>query len=131
MPKLTSKKIYPLLITVLLFLSIYLLGKSIPQENIRSFITGAGPSAPLVWIILSFLTYIIAPLSGAPVLFVGFYAFGNTVVIYNVIATFLASITNFYIARTWGKALVGKFVGRENMKEVDKLTKQYGFMMLF
>lgn len=131
MPKLTFKKTYPILITILIFVGIYFLGKTVPEENIRTLVINAGPLAPLVFMALNLLTYVIAPLSGTPFLFIGFYAFGPMVVFYSFLATFLAAIINFFIARKWGRPLVEKFIGKESMNQVDKLTKNYGLWMVF
>lgn len=125
------KKLIPLVITILLFGIIYFAGRNIPQEHIRNLINEAGPMAPIVFILLSLLTYIIAPLSGTPVLFVGYYAFGQNVVFYAAIAAFIASITNFWIARRFGRSFVEKMVGKNQMHRVDAFTQNYGLFALF
>lgn len=125
------KKLFPLFLTIFLFGIIYFIGRSIPEENIRQLINDAGPMAPVVFIFLTLITYIIAPLSGTPVLFVGFYAFGQNIIFYSAIAAFLASITNFWIARLWGRAIVEKIVSKDNMHKVDKFMQNYGLLALF
>ncbi|MBI4100227.1 TVP38/TMEM64 family protein [Candidatus Microgenomates bacterium] len=118
-----------IVITVLAFL--YLLTQVIPEEGMRVFLKSAGIWAPLIFIILSLLTYIAAPVSGTPLLFAGFYVFGANVIILTAIATFTSTITNFWISRIWGRSLVQKFVGAGNMKRVDKVTQNYGVITLF
>lgn len=118
--------------SALLFVGVlYWLSTLIDEENIRLFLTKAGFWAPLIFILLNLLTLIIAPLSGTPFILAGFYAFGKQVVIFVSIANFLASIINFLIARRWGRKIVQKFIGQENMSEVDRLAKDYGLMVLF
>ncbi|MDP3998622.1 MAG: VTT domain-containing protein, partial [bacterium] len=75
-------------------------------------------------------TNVIAPLSGTPLIFTGFYAFGSTVVFLMTIADFIASITNFWIAKRWGRSLVKKFVGQENIAKADRFTRSYGLLTL-
>lgn len=125
------KKLYPLVLTIFLFGVSYFVGRSIPEENIRQLINNAGPIAPVVFILLAFLTYILAPLSGTPILFVGFYAFGQKVIFYSAIAALIASITNFWIARRWGRAIVERLVDKEDLHKVDKFTQNYGLLALF
>lgn len=124
-------KFYLLLTTFLLFGLIYLVGKTIPEENIRETIDEAGVFGPLVFIFISLLTYIIAPLSGAPILYVGFYAYGQSVIFLTTIAAFLSFNVNFWIARRWGRPVVEKLAGKENTDKISKLVKNYGLATLF
>lgn len=124
-------KYLPVIIMALLFLLVYLIGQTVPEEQIRSFIISAGIFAPLIYVVLTVLTAIIAPISNLPIYLAGFYAFGENVVVYTFISNFIAWITNFFISRIWGRRIVKKFVGENNMHKVDKLTKNYGLAMLF
>lgn len=120
-----------LIITVLLFITVYLIGQSIPKEEFQQIIIDAGIFAPIVFIFLTLLTSIIAPLSNLPIYLAGFYAFREDVVIYTLVANFISWIINFWISRIWGEKIVKKFVGENNMHKVDKLTKNYGLAILF
>lgn len=124
------KKIYPILITIFLILLLYILSRSVPEESIRTFLIRLGLAAPIIFIFLKLMTLVVAPLSGTPLLFAGFYAFGPKVVFLTAIATFVSYIINFWISRKWGRDLVGKFVGIKNLARVDKLTENYGLWML-
>ncbi len=124
------KNYLPLIIFGVISLLIYVVGTMIPETTIREIVSSAGPFSVLVLIFLIWLTNIIAPLSAAPFLFAGFYLFGPTVVIYAYIAAFIASITNFWIARIWGRSLVERLAGQDSLKTIDKLTKNYGFQTL-
>ncbi|CAN5161904.1 hypothetical protein BH11PAT1_BH11PAT1_6290 [soil metagenome] len=125
------KKYWSAYVTLGIVLFLIILSRYIPQETLRGIITQAGIFGPIIFIFLALLTYIIAPLSGTPMLLVGFYAFGPTVVIYLTIATIISSITNFLIARKWGRGFVEKFAGKGNMHKVDKFTDNYGLVSLF
>ena len=118
-----------ILLAILTFL--YFLTRVIPEENVRVLLKSAGIWAPLVFITLSLLTYIAAPISGTPLLFAGFYIFGVNVIFLTTIAVFISTITNFWISKIWGKSLVQKFVGKRGMEKIDRLTKSYGLTTLF
>lgn len=124
------KKSYPLLATVFLFFLLYFISLQVPKENIHSVLGRAGFWGPVIYVFLAFLTNVIAPLSATPLIFAGFYVFGSNVVFLMVIADFFASITNFWIARRWGRLLVKKFVGKDNIKRIDKFTQDYGLLTL-
>lgn len=129
--KITRKSYLPFLIGGIIILTIVFIGIRFPEETIKEVIRNAGPFGIVVFIFLTWLTYVIAPISGSPFLFVGFYLFGQTVIFYSFIAAFIASITNFWIARIWGRTLVEKLVGIESLKKVDRLADSYGLQTLF
>lgn len=108
----------------------YLIGTRVPEANIRELIKGAGPFGVIVLTLLFWLTNIIAPLSGTPFLYAGFYMYGQMVVFYAFLAAVLASVTNFWVARIWGRSLVIKLVGTEALNKIDGYTKDYGLQSL-
>lgn len=124
------KKSYPVLIAVFIFSLLYFFSTRIPQENIRLFLDRVGLWGPTIFILLMLTTNVIAPLSGTPLMFAGFYAFGSNVVFLTMFADFISSITNFWIARRWGRSFVKKFVGRGNVEKIDKLTQHHGLAAL-
>ena len=125
------RKIRPFIPTIVAILVIYFLSRSIPQETAREFINQAGAFGPLAYILLSFVTYVVAPLSGTPIMFAGYYAFGNKVVFYGTFAAYLSFFVNFLIARKYGRPLVEKLVGKEDIHKVDAMVKNYGLGTLF
>lgn len=129
--KTAHKSYLPFLIGGIIILLIIFVSIRFPEETIREVIKNAGPFGIVVFVFLTWLTYVIAPISGSPFLFVGFYLFGQTVIIYSFIAAFIASITNFWIARVWGRTLVEKLAGSESLKKVDCLANNYGLQTLF
>jgi len=64
-------------------------------------------------------------------LFAGFYLYGQISVFYAFIAAVIASISNFWIARIWGRGIVVKLAGEESLKKIDHLSKNYGVQTLF
>jgi len=129
--KIHRKNYLPLVIVGTLFLLIFMIGLKVPEETIRRIISNAGSFSIVVFIFLSWLTYVVAPFSETPFLFAGFYLFGQTVVIYHFIAAFIASITNFWIAKIWGRSLVERLAGHDSLKKIDKLANTYGLRTLF
>ena len=129
--KINFKTYLPLIIIVAMFLLVYFAGTRIPETTIREAIKTAGPLGPVLLILFIWLTNVVAPLSATPFYFVGYYLFGQTTVIYSFVATFIASITNFWIARIWGRKLVIKLAGEDSLQKIDRLTENYGTQTLF
>ncbi len=128
--KIPKKSLLPSVIIILLFLLIYLIGTKVPEDTIRYFVKSAGPYGILIITLLLLLTNIIAPLSGSPILFIGFYLYGQKIIFLAYIAAVISSVTNFLIARLWGKPMVIKLIGIEALKKIDKYTKNYGMETL-
>jgi len=125
-----KKRIVPPLFIILISLLLYLVSRSFSEEEIITFVNNTGLFAPVVYILLTLLTLVIAPFSGTPIIFAGYYAFGQKVIVYSVIAAYISYVLNFWIARKWGRGIVKKFVGEEGMRKVDDLTKDYGIVTL-
>lgn len=111
-------------------LVIYFVSNRLGVEQIRAIVRQAGVFGPFIFIILSSLTYIIAPLSGGPFFVAGFALFGKVFIIYAYIAAGIGVIINFWISRIWGRRLVTSLVGKENMDKIDQFTKNYGLKSL-
>lgn len=126
-----TKRLRVFLPTLLVILFLYVVSRSIPQEAAREFIKQAGAFGPLAYILFSFLTYVIAPLSGTPVMFAGYYAFGNKVVFYGTLAAYLSFFVNFLIARKYGRPIIERLVGKDDIHKVDAMVKSYGLGTLF
>lgn len=120
------------LIAVLLAVSflIYWLGTAIKGEDIADFIEETGFWAPVVFIILTAFTYIVAPISGIPLWFAGYLLFGSKFQIYTYLAAILGATANFWIARRWGRRWVTRLVGAKNMEKVDGFAVEHGIKSL-
>lgn len=126
------KKSYATLFFILItFLVMILIGLAVPKDSIHKMIENAGPWGVVVLIFFLWVTNVIAPLSGSPFLFAGFYSYGQMSVVYAFIAAFIASVTNFWIARIWGRNVVVTLVGKSSLEKIDDLTKDYGLQTLF
>lgn len=130
MTRVPRQSYLPLILTAGLFLLIYLVGTQIPEETVRETVDQAGPLGPLILTLLIWATNFFAPLGGTPFLFAGFYLYGPRVILLATVAAFIASITNFWVARTWGIKVVTKFAGAESLEKIDRLTKNYGLQAL-
>ena len=126
-----KNKLYVVLVTVLLFVILFLLSQLIPQETLRTLIDRAGAFGPAVVILLALTAYIIAPLSSSPIILVGYYAYGQDVIWLISLAALISFATNFFIARRFGRTLAERFAGPENLKKVDRLAGRYGLFILF
>jgi uncharacterized membrane protein YdjX (TVP38/TMEM64 family) len=110
-------------ITVLLTVGIERIG----PERIRAFMDQAGPLAPLVYIGVRALTYIIAPLSSGPIQFAAGVMFGLWQgTLYSIIGEVIGGSVNFWIARTLGRPVVARFVGKDGMGKVEQFYNQVG-----
>lgn len=127
-----NKRDYLAILSIIaVFTAMLLIGYLIPEQSLRTAIEKAGPWGVIILIFSLWITNVIAPLSGSPFLFAGFYSYGQMSVVYAFIAAVVASITNFWIARIWGRNLVAKLAGEKNLAKIDDLTKDYGLQTLF
>ena len=117
-----------LIIAVSVSLSIW--GPRIDTSGIISFVQRMGIWAPLVYIILLAIPSIIAPLISSPIFISGYILFDTKVLFYAYLSMLLATVINFWIARKWGRALVKKLVGKDDLAKVDSFTKDYGLLSL-
>jgi uncharacterized membrane protein YdjX (TVP38/TMEM64 family) len=115
-----------ILITVVSFvaltLALTLMIESVGPEALRAGVAEAGPLAPLLYIAVRALTFIVAPLSSGPLGFSAGILFG---LIPGVALTLLAEViggsVNFWLARRLGRPVVERFVGRRGFGRVERL----------
>ena len=131
MKKINRRDYLAIFSIIAIFTALFLICRLVPEQSLRMVIEKAGPWGVIVLIFSLWITNVIAPLSGSPFLFVGFYSYGQMSVVYAFIAAVIASITNFWIARIWGRNLVIKLAGEKNLEKIDSLTKDYGLQTLF
>ncbi len=115
---------------IALSIVLYFAGKQIPEEPLRNFIRSAGPLAPLLFIAVNQIAYIIAPISSLPFLITGFYMFGPVTIVYLYVASVIGFAINFYISRRWGRPFLASFTDNETMAKVDKLAREHGITTL-
>jgi uncharacterized membrane protein YdjX (TVP38/TMEM64 family) len=120
----------PLFAVGFLFVGLFLLSRSVPEEELRALIERAGPWGPVLLMALLLVTYIIVPLSSSPLVFAGFYAFGTQIVFYTAVASWVSSVTNFWLARVLGRSAAARLIGADRMVQVDGITRRYGLPTL-
>lgn len=106
----------------LLFLTILTIGiNAMGVDNLQQFIRDAGPFAPLVYIGIKTLTYVIAPLSSGPIQVVAGTLFDSVWlgVLYTLIGEVLGGSISFWIARRFGRPVVLRFIGKNGMIQVE------------
>ena len=111
---------------VLFSVLVFLLGRGISEEEVASFVRGAGFWAPLVYVGLISLTHILAPLSGTPIIFAGYALFEDRLQLYDYFAAIISGVANFWIARKFGREIVFRLVGKKEMGKVDRFVEDYG-----
>ncbi len=129
--KAIKKSYLPLVFIAVVFLVMIIIGARVPEETIRRIIEDAGPLGVMLLIFFLWVTNVAAPLSGSPFLFAGFYVYGQMSVVYAFTAAVLASITNFWIAKIWGRRVVKKLAGEDGLEKIDELASNYGLQTLF
>ncbi len=67
---------------------------------------------------------IFAPLSTSALFVAGFILFGKTAIIYSILTWLISSITNFYLARTYGKKVLKKFIGEEGIIRIEEIANK-------
>ena len=87
----------------------------------------AGPWAPLMFILLKTLSYVIAPLSGAPLKITAGALFGFWPgFLYALLGDTLGGTLNYWVARGLGRPTIAKLTGSKNLNEVEVLRKRVG-----
>ncbi len=94
-------------------------------ERIRDLIASAGPFAPILYIAVKAVTYVVAPLSSGPIQLFSGILFGLIPgTLYTLVGEVLGGSLNFLLARRFGRPVVKRIVGAENLPRVDAFVDQ-------
>ena len=124
-----SQRLRPLLpgiigfavLTVALIVALSVIG----LDKIHQFIAEAGPLAPLAYIGIKILTFVVAPLSAGPLQLSAGVLFGLIPgALYTLIGETIGGSINFWLARRFGRPVVERLVGQDDMPRVDKFVSQ-------
>lgn len=126
-----KERIYPVLLVIVIILVLYLVGSRISPEIIQEWTKSAGAMGPLLIIVLGAIAGVFAPMSGTPLLYVGFALYGSHVVFLLTASSLISAAVNFHISKKWGRPLIMRIIGEANMKSVDRFTKEHGVISLF
>ena len=130
-------KIKPYLIFILPFiliitLSYYLQGLVLAnQEEVTKWLSSFGPFVILVYIILQFITVVLAPLGGFFLVITMIALFGPGIALtlaYLVVTP--TYLLNLYLARRYGRPLVEKIIGKTPMGKIDHYVADAGTFSL-
>ncbi|MEK7127640.1 MAG: vitamin K epoxide reductase family protein, partial [Patescibacteria group bacterium] len=125
-----NKKYYPFFISFVIFVIVSIISFKIPEEVVKNIVSEAGIFGPIILLLLIWLTNFFAPLVAGPFLFTGFYLYGSNVIVLSFIAANIAFISNFFVARIFGRKIVQKLAGEEIISKIDELSGRYGYKTL-
>jgi len=110
----------------------YLASLAINNNQVKDFAEQLGFWAWLFIVIGIVLGGVFVPLSALPFLFVGLglYGFWPTFILYYIGNTVIAPITDFWIARRYGRPVVVKLAGKKTLEQIDKIAKVVGWQTL-
>lgn len=101
-------------------------------EVIREYVESYGVFAPIVFIFLSALQVIIAPVPGQAAGLVGGFIFGTVLgTIYGMIGLAIGSVITFSLARKFGQPIVEKLVDKNTLEKFHMFSKKKGELGLF
>lgn len=96
------------------------LGGSDLRDDIASF----GFVSPLAFIIVASVANILPPVAVLPFWIVGVTLFGSPAgYLYILIANTTAGIINYYLARRYGRRILGKFLGQYGLGQIDRMGR--------
>lgn len=96
-------------------------------EQFQSWVAQAGPWAPMLFVVLKAVTYIVAPISGSPLTFAAGPLFGVWEgTLYSLAGDTLGGSVNFWISRLVRRPVVERLVGENNMRRAARFNDRLG-----
>lgn len=96
-------------------------------EQFQTWVAQAGFWAPILFIVLKAITYIVAPISGSPLTFAAGPLFGIWEgTLYSLAGDSLGGSVNFWISRLARRPVVEKLVGESNMRRAARFNDRLG-----
>ena len=100
----------------------FLLVQAIGPERLRDAVAAAGPLAPVAYVLLKAATVVVTPISGTPLRLTAGALFGFwDGVTLSVLGSVLGGSANFWIARRFGRGVVGRLVGPAALTRVEPM----------
>ena len=119
-----------ILVIVLSFISV-IASNWLRSEIIQEKVDKLGIWGPLIVILYTIISHIVAPLAGTPGIIVTLSAFGLFKGwLYLYVASLISATINFYIARKWGRDWVIKLAGRDSINRIDQFVEIMGIRLL-
>jgi uncharacterized membrane protein YdjX (TVP38/TMEM64 family) len=123
--KLSKKQLFSLVLTVstiLLFGGfLTFLIRTIGANELREIVQQAGVFGPIIFILIHAITIMVTPGGGGVVLILFDFWPG---LFYSILSAIIGSSANFWIARKFGKKLVGRVVSLQTLAKLDPITKR-------
>jgi uncharacterized membrane protein YdjX (TVP38/TMEM64 family) len=117
------KKILIAVISIILLLILTYISNLYTSQEVIDYISKADIYAPAIYILIQILGQIFAPLSTSVLFVAGFILFGQKAILYMLIVWTITSITNFLIAKRFGKPVLKFFVGKEGLNTVEDIVR--------
>jgi len=101
------------------------------KDKIVNFIASLGILAPIVFIFLSIIETVVAPIPGQIIGLAGGFIFGWWGLALNFIATGIGCFIVFYLSRRFGRPLAEKMIKKASLDKFDHLTQEKGSLVFF
>src|SRR5579872_5665598 len=122
----TTARIISLGTLMLIIFIVFLANRFISQEQLKLLIDHTGGFGILLFVAIATFVNIASPFSTSLI----YYAFGSTVIILCFLAVCISAVIDFWIARRWGREIVGHIVGKRALDKVENHLKQYEISIL-
>lgn len=120
-----KKALLAILCAVIIYICMALIFNFIGLENAKNWISKAGVWAPVVFIALCAISLVFAPLSGSSLFVAGGALFGKEAgFILSFIASIIGCSTNFWISKKFGRRVVYRLLGKDNLEELDRFISK-------
>ncbi len=140
--KISKRTIFRLLLSILaiaailgvFYLTAYLLGWTrLTQEELQAFVSETGATAPLIFIVISFLQVTFVPIPSSVTIIAGSYIFGFwPSFLYSYIGIVIGSLFAFLLGRALGRPFVyWAFGGKDEAERYIKRLKGKETVVLF
>lgn len=101
-------------------------------DSVRQWISGFGPVAPVIYILLMALAIVIVPIPDFVIGLAAAFLFPWYLAgVYTLIADFIGSTITYYLARWYGRPMVVRFVKNEQLVLLDELLRKNGLWIIF
>ncbi|MFO7320703.1 MAG: VTT domain-containing protein [Chloroflexota bacterium] len=95
--------------------------EAVGADRLRALVESAGPWAPLAYVLVRALTFVIAPLSSGPLGFTAGIMFGLWPgLVLTLIAEVVGGSINFWIARKLGQPVIRRIIGQEGSDRIER-----------
>ncbi len=102
------------------------------REAVKTYILSWGMAAPVIFTGIQILQVVLAPIPGEATGFIGGFLFGAlNGFLYSSIGLAIGSLINFGIGRLLGKRFIRKLIPHSQIKQLDKLVRRQGAVVLF